>query len=913
MGEKGWKFQGEQGEFCLEQPGHNSYLYFPLVNEAGMMSAVTPNLHGGITSGHNTFLMEPVSAESLHNSKASRNFWVFIEGYGAWSVSGNSAKQNAARFTGEEERSTVEAGFLWHAVKRENEQAGLQAKTVSFVPVTDDKIELMQVTLTNTGNAPLRLTPTAAIPLYGRSADDLRDHRHVTSLLHRIFTSEYGIEVQPALSFDERGHRANKIAYAVLGAEGEGAAPTGFFPVAEDFIGEGGALDWPEAVVMNQEPDTQAGAAVEGYEAVGALRFAPVELAPGKSVSYVVAMIISGDRIDVGRYAADYLAAGRFDALLEQNQAYWRDKLDTIRFSSGQEEQDLWLKWVTLQPILRRLYGNSFLPYHDYGRGGRGWRDLWQDCLALMVMEPAEVRHLLLNNYAGVRMDGSNATIIGAGPGEFVADRNNIPRVWMDHGAWPLMTTLLYLHQSGDLDFLFQPQGYFRDVFVKRCRERDASWTPEQGNKLLTADGQIYEGTILEHILLQNIVPFFNVGEHGNIKLEGADWNDGLDLAPDRGESVAFTAFYASNLMELSELLLELQKRTGRDSLDIAEEMALLLDTLGQPIAYDSIQEKRNLLDRYYDAVTPRVSGRKLALDIRKVAEDLKRKADWAVAHLRQNEWIQSKEGYAWFNGYYNNDGERVEGDHPDGVRMTLTGQVFAIMGGVATDEQTGQISQAVKRYLKDERIGYRLNSRFGGIQQNLGRAFGFAFGHKENGAMFSHMTVMYANALYKRGFVQEGFEVLDSIYRLSADFENSRIYPGVPEYINERSRGMYTYLTGSASWLLLTQLTEVYGVKGRYGDLRLEPKLLQAQFNEAGEASVETLFAGRMLRVVYRNPQRAEFGQYRVGSVSLDGQSLDGENVGTGCLIPRARIEALPADGVHELTVMLDPLAQER
>ncbi|MCM3702505.1 GH36-type glycosyl hydrolase domain-containing protein [Paenibacillus macerans] len=918
MGEKGWKFQGEQGEFSLEQPGHNSYLYFPLVNEAGMMSAVTPNLHGGITSGHNTFLMEPVSAESLHNSKASRNFWVFIEGYGAWSVSGNSAKQNAARFTGEEERSTVEAGFLWHAVKRENEKAGLQAKTVSFVPVTDDKIELMQVTLTNTGNAPLQLTPTAAIPLYGRSADDLRDHRHVTSLLHRIFTSEYGIEVQPALSFDERGHRANKIAYAVLGAEGEGAAPTGFFPVAEDFIGEGGALDWPEAVVMNQEPDTQVGAAVEGYEAVGALRFAPVELAPGKSVSYVVAMIISGDRIDVGRYAADYLAAGRFDALLEQNQAYWRDKLDTIRFSSGQEEQDLWMKWVTLQPILRRLYGNSFLPYHDYGRGGRGWRDLWQDCLALMVMEPAEVRHLLLNNYAGVRMDGSNATIIGAGPGEFVADRNNIPRVWMDHGAWPLMTTLLYLHQSGDLDFLFQPQGYFRDVFVKRCRERDASWTPEQGNKLLTADGQIYEGTILEHILLQNIVPFFNVGEHGNIKLEGADWNDGLDLAPDRGESVAFTAFYASNLMELSELLLELQKRTGKDSLDIAEEMALLLDTFGQPIAYHSIQEKRNLLDRYYDAVTPRVSGRKLALDIRKVAEDLKRKADWAVAHLRQNEWIQSKEGYAWFNGYYNNDGERVEGDHPDGVRMTLTGQVFAIMGGVATDEQTGQISQAVKRYLKDERIGYRLNSRFGGIQQNLGRAFGFAFGHKENGAMFSHMTVMYANALYKRGFVQEGFEVLDSIYRLSADFENSRIYPGVPEYINERSRGMYTYLTGSASWLLLTQLTEVYGVKGRYGDLRLEPKLVQAQFNDTGEAAVETLFAGRMLRVVYRNPQRAEFGQYRVGSVSLDGQTLDrqtldGENAGTGCLIPRARIEALPADGVHELIVMLDSLAQER
>ncbi|MNI44225.1 hypothetical protein D3C73_985910 [compost metagenome] len=131
---------------------------------------------------------------------------------------------------------------------------------------------------------------------------------------------------------------------------------------------------------------------------------------------------------------------------------------------------------------------------------------------------------------------------------------------------------------------------------------------------------------------------------------------------------------------------------------------------------------------------------------------------------------------------------------------MTLTGQVFTIMGGVATEEQVGKITAAVDRYLKDDKIGYRLNSRFGGIQQNLGRAFGFAFGHKENGAMFSHMTVMYANALYKRGFVQEGFEVLDSIYRLSVDFDKSRMYPGVPEYINEKGRGLYTYLTGSAS-----------------------------------------------------------------------------------------------------------------
>lgn len=72
------------------------------------------------------------------------------------------------------------------------------------------------------------------------------------------------------------------------------------------------------------------------------------------------------------------------------------------------------MHWVSFQPILRRIYGCSFLPHHDYGKGGRGWRDLWQDCLALLIMNPDGVRQMLLDNFAGVRIDGSNATIIGS-------------------------------------------------------------------------------------------------------------------------------------------------------------------------------------------------------------------------------------------------------------------------------------------------------------------------------------------------------------------------------------------------------------------------------------------------------------------------------------------------------------------
>ena len=50
-------------------------------------------------------------------------------------------------------------------------------------------------------------------------------------------------------------------------------------------------------------------------------------------------------------------------------------------------------------------------------------------------------------------------------------------------------------------------------------------------------------------------MPYYNVGDHNIIRLEDADWNDGLDLAKENGESVAFTALYAYNLETLSEIL----------------------------------------------------------------------------------------------------------------------------------------------------------------------------------------------------------------------------------------------------------------------------------------------------------------------------------------------------------------------
>jgi hypothetical protein len=68
-------------------------------------------------------------------------------------------------------------------------------------------------------------------------------------------------------------------------------------------------------------------------------------------------------------------------------------------------------------------------------------------------------------------------------------------------------------------------------------------------------------------------------------------------------------------------------------------------------------------------------------------------------------------------------------------------------------------------------------------------------------------MVVMYAYALYLRGFKKEGWKALSFLYRLSMDIGRSKIYPCLPEYFDLEGRGMYSYLTGSASWFILTVL----------------------------------------------------------------------------------------------------------
>lgn len=368
------------------------------------------------------------------------------------------------------------------------------------------------------------------------------------------------------------------------------------------------------------------------------------------------------------------------------------------------------------------------------------------------------------------------------------------------------------------------------------------------------------------------------MGEHGFIRLRGADWNDGLDMAKERGESVAFTAAYAYGLELLAARL--------EGGLYISSPLAKLL-TFPES-GWGDNEKMRAALIEYCAEMDKKEEKEKISSSLlHKAAASM---ANCLRRHINETEWVDDGADLHWFNSYYDNSGRQVEGLFGETVRMMLTGQVFTILSGTADNDRLKEIVRAADWYLNaPARGGYCLNTDFGEVKLDMGRMFGFAYGSKENGAVFSHMAVMYAYALYSRGLAHEGWRVLESLYRRSTDYARSRILPGIPEYFDLRGQGMYPYLTGAASRLLLTLQTKVFGVRGNMGDLEISPRLTLDMFDASGGAEIECCAAGRRVRVEFVNLHSLDWGEYDIADVKCGDKKWNGK--GAAIVIPRKEL----------------------
>ena len=162
------------------------------------------------------------------------------------------------------------------------------------------------------------------------------------------------------------------------------------------------------------------------------------------------------------------------------------------------------------------------------------------------------------------------------------------------------------------------------------------------GENQKTESGEIYYGTVLEHILLENLCAFYDVGEHNEMKLHGADWNDAMDMAWENGESVAFTCAYAGNMKNIAEYLRKLQEKEMFDRIEVAEEMEILFT--GDRELYESPEKKQQLLRQYTEKCAHDISGNTIVIRLDQLSRNLDEKADWMMENIRRREWVKDGE-----------------------------------------------------------------------------------------------------------------------------------------------------------------------------------------------------------------------------------------------------------------------------
>ena len=90
----------------------------PIAGEQGIKGALTPTLGGDLKCSQNEFVLQPVSAEDLHNNKSSRNFWCWLGDHACFSATGACAGAESTKFTSRQACSVLTAGPMWHEIQR---------------------------------------------------------------------------------------------------------------------------------------------------------------------------------------------------------------------------------------------------------------------------------------------------------------------------------------------------------------------------------------------------------------------------------------------------------------------------------------------------------------------------------------------------------------------------------------------------------------------------------------------------------------------------------------------------------------------------------------------------------------------------------------------------------------------------
>lgn len=540
----------------------------------------------------------------------------------------------------------------------------------------------------------------------------------------------------------------DRVAFADLGGR-----QTSWSANRIEFIGRNGTLEQPAGLIKGTKLSGRTGA---GLDACAALQTTLV-LDPGERVERFFILGQAADR-ESARALVEHWRTADLRQELAAVREQWERQLGTVEVTTPDRSMDIMLNgWFLYQTMVCRFTARS--AFYQAG-GAYGFRDQLQDCMALVMIDPALVRTHLVRASGRQFREGDVQHWWHPPTGRGVRTRISDDLLWLPY------VVSHYLAVTEDRGILDEQTPFLEGDAVPAGHE-DAYFEPAVSEE---------SATLFEHCA-RALDLRLATGEHGLPLMGTGDWNDGMNRVGDKGfgESIWLGWFLYAALSRFAPLAAE------RGEGERAEEWLAHAGRLQEALemeAWDGAWYRR----AYYDDGTPLGSAGNSECRIDSIAQS------WAVIS-----------GAA---------------DHERSVRAMKSVDEYLVRPG---DDQILLFTPPFDKSPQDP--GY-IKGYLPGIRENGGQYTHaaawcvIAFAMLGNGDK-AHELFSMLNPL-THGSTRSG--VLR--FRVEPYVAVADVYSEQPH----TGRGGWSWYTGSAAWLYQAGVEHMLGFAVQGNHLRLDP-----------------------------------------------------------------------------------------
>ena len=413
----------------------------------------------------------------------------------------------------------------------EHNSHGIEQELTVFVPVDDnggEPIKLQRLLLRNDSGRTRKLSMTYYVEwTLGESREDSQMH----------VVSDWDDEVQAMIARNSyQADYGDQVAFAALNVPTEN-----YTGDRTAFIGRNRSMGNPAAMERTML-SRRTGA---GLDPCAGLQVT-LKLAPGQRVEITCMLGQAPSLEQVHSLIQAYRDEQAVETALRQTQAWWDDRLDSIRVHTPELAADIMInRWLPYQNLVCRVWGRS--AFYQSG-GAFGFRDQLQDVMGLLYTHPGLGREHILFAASRQFKEGDVQHWWHPPRGEGIRSRISDDLLWLPFVA------AQYVRVTGDVDILREMVPFLEAPTLKDD-EPESYQSPSVSSE---------QASLFEHCQ-RAVTRSQAFGVHGLPLMGTGDWNDGMNLvgAGGKGESVWLAWFLADVLQGMAEM----SERLGRPDL----------------------------------------------------------------------------------------------------------------------------------------------------------------------------------------------------------------------------------------------------------------------------------------------------------------------------------------------------------